>query len=130
MVSAAGSICTLILLWVVVQKESGIPLLLAVTMGVQSTASLLLLSVLIKRKQLKSHGFFTNIRAESHHLIRVGGLFFLLQIGVMVGWGADSLIISSNLGAEQVAVFAIVQRLFQLATQPVNMINALCGGIC
>lgn len=128
LVSAAGSIVTLILLWIVVQKGSGIPLLLAVTMGVQSIASLLLLLTLIKRKQLKIYRFLPNIRDESHHLIRVGGLFFLLQIGVMVGWGADSLIISSSLGAKQVAIFAIVQRLFQLATQPMSMLNAPLWG--
>lgn len=128
LVSAAGSIITLTLLWIVVQKESGIPLLLAVTMGVQSIASLLLLLALIKRRQLKFLRFFSNIRDESHHLIRVGGLFFVLQIGVMVGWAADSLIISSSLGAEQVAVFAIVQRLFQLATQPMSMLNAPLWG--
>lgn len=128
LVSAAGSILTLILLWVATQKESDIPVLLAVTMGVQSVASLLLLLLLIKRNQLNFLRLFLNIREESHHLLRVGGLFFLLQIGVMVGWGADSLIISSNLGAEQVAVFAIVQRLFQLATQPMSMLNAPLWG--
>ena len=42
----------------------------------------------------------------------------------MVGWGADSLIISSTIGVAEVAVFAIVQRLFQFSTQPFQIMNA------
>jgi len=46
-----------------------------------------------------------------------------LQIGTMIGWGADSLIIAGTLGAGQVAVFNIVQRLYQFMTQPLAIIN-------
>jgi O-antigen/teichoic acid export membrane protein len=60
--------------------------------------------------------------------VNVGGLFFILQIGTMVGWGADSLIISSTVGAAQVAVFSIVQRLFQFVTQPLSILNAPLWG--
>ena len=42
----------------------------------------------------------------------------------MVGWGADSLIISSTLGPTEVAVFAIVQRLFQLISAPLAVANS------
>ena len=46
----------------------------------------------------------------------------------MIGWGADSLIISSTLGVAQVAVFSVVQRLFQFATQPLSILNAPLWG--
>lgn len=128
LVSAIGSITTLLVLWVAVRQEYGIPMLLALTMGIQSISSLVLIVFLFKRRQLYFKQLISNIREESPHLIHVGGLFFMLQIGVMVGWGADSLIISSNLGAEQVAIFAIVQRMFQLATQPMSMLNAPLWG--
>lgn len=126
--SAMGSIATLLLLWIAARQESGIPALLGITLGMQSIASLTLIVLLYKRQQFCFLGLLSNIRTESLHLLHVGGLFLLLQIGVMVGWGADSLIISSNLGAEQVAVFAIVQRLFQLASQPMNIMNAPLWG--
>ena len=57
-------------------------------------------------------------------LLKTGGLFFVLQIGTMVGWGADSLIISSTLGAAQVAIYSVAQRLFQLVSLPLSMVNA------
>jgi O-antigen/teichoic acid export membrane protein len=126
--STMGSIVTLLLLWGAVRQESGIPALLAITLGMQSIASLALIVLLYKRGQFGFPGLLSNIHNESPHLLQVGGLFLLLQIGVMVGWGADSLIIASNLGAEQVAVFAIVQRLFQLASQPMNIINSPLWG--
>jgi O-antigen/teichoic acid export membrane protein len=126
--STMGSTITLLLLWIAVRQESGVPALLAITLGMQSIASLALVVLLYKRGQFCFPGILSNIRKESPHLLQVGGLFLLLQIGVMVGWGADSLIIASNLGVEQVAVFAIVQRLFQLAVQPMSIMNAPLWG--
>ena len=52
----------------------------------------------------------------------------MLQIGVMVGWGADSLIISSTLGAASVAVYSITQRLFQLSSMSIGMLHAPLWG--
>jgi len=126
--SIVGSIMTLLALWLAARQESGILVLLAITLGVQAVASLSLIGVLIRRGQFRFSGLVSNVREATQPLLHVGGLFLLLQIGVMVGWGADSLIISSNLGAGQVAVFAVVQRLFQLATQPMNIMNAPLWG--
>jgi len=126
--SLLGSLAMLLALGLAARQESGIPVLLLITLGIQSLASLSLLIVLIKRGQFGFPGLLSNIREETPHLLHIGGLFFLLQLGVMVGWGADSLIISSNLGAEQVAVFAVVQRLFQLVSQPMSIMNAPLWG--
>jgi O-antigen/teichoic acid export membrane protein len=46
----------------------------------------------------------------------------------MAGWGADNVIISSILGVTQVAIFAIVQRLFQFVVQPFSLINGPLWG--
>ena len=54
--------------------------------------------------------------------------FFILQLGAVIGWGADGLIISSVLGVAQVAIFAIVQRLYQFVGQPVALLNAPLWG--
>jgi O-antigen/teichoic acid export membrane protein len=68
------------------------------------------------------------VRQETPGLIRIGGLFFVLQVGTMIGWGADTLIISSALGPAAVAVYSIAQRLFQLVTQPLAMMNSPLWG--
>lgn len=124
LVSAIGSIITLLALLVAVRQDAGIPVLLAITFGIQSVSSLLLFYFLLKRRLFWFASLVSNMRDESRNLLHVGGLFFLLQIGTMIGTGSDTLIISSQLGVIHVAAFAIVQKLFQFATQPMYMMNA------
>ncbi len=126
--TALGSLVACAGLWFAAAAHQGIPVLLTVMLGSQSAAGLLLLGLLVVRKQFTLGGILGFAKLESRHLFRAGGLFFILQIGTMVGWGADSLIISSTLGAAQVAIFSVVQRLFQLATQPLAIMNAPLWG--
>jgi O-antigen/teichoic acid export membrane protein len=97
-------------------------------LGIQSIAGLLLNYLLIKRELFYFRNITSNIKAESSNLFSAGGMFFLLQIGVMISSSADNLIISSQLGAERVATFAIVVKLFQFATQPIGIMNAPLWG--
>ncbi len=128
LVSLVGSAFSLLVLWILTKQEASIPYLLAATLGVQSLSNLALLAILTKRNLFTLKQIFVNIQSEMHHLLHLGGLFFVLQIGTMVGWGADSLIIASYLGAAQVATFAIVQRLFQFVTQPMSIMNTPLWG--
>lgn len=121
--SALGSVFALGALWTGAQAKAGIPVLLAATLGVQSLSTLLLLGLLLKRNLFSLGEINISIQREASGLLRVGGLFFILQVGTMIGWGADALIISSALGTVQVAVYSITQRLFQFVTQPLAMIN-------
>jgi len=123
-----GSLTACAGLWFAAAAHQGIPVLLTVMLGSQSAVGLLLLGLLVVRKQFTLDGIFGFAKLESQHLFRAGGLFFILQIGTMVGWGADSLIISSTLGAAQVAIFSVVQRLFQFVTQPLGVMNAPLWG--
>jgi len=127
-VSLIGSCLSLLFLTIATSQQAGIPYLLAATLGVQSLSNLGLLILLTKRRQFTLRHIVAHTRLEAHHLLHVGGLFFILQIGTMVGWGADSLIIASTLGATQVATFAIAQRLFQFVTQPMSIMNAPLWG--
>jgi O-antigen/teichoic acid export membrane protein len=127
-VSVAGSCISLLALWIATRQEAGIPYLLAATLGIQSLANLGLMLILVRRNLFTTNRIVTHTRTEARQLLNVGGLFFVLQIGTMVGWGADSLIISSTLGAAQVAAFSIVQRLFQFVTQPLSIANAPLWG--
>lgn len=126
--TAVASIAACIGLWFAARAQLGIPALLTIMLGAQSVACLLLLWWLAAHKQFAFKAITHVAKLESRHLFKAGGLFFLLQIGTMIGWGADSLIISSTLGVAQVAVFSVVQRLFQFATQPLSMLNAPLWG--
>ncbi|MDR3371569.1 flippase [Rhodoferax sp.] len=128
LVAAFGSLVACIGLWFAAAAHQGIAVLLTIMLGAQSAAGLILLGFLALRKQFSLRGLPGLLALESRQLFKAGGLFFLLQIGTMVGWGADSLIISSTLGASQVAVFSVVQRLFQFATQPLSILNAPLWG--
>ncbi len=123
LVGFAGSILSLFGLILAVTYEANITYLLLATLGVQLVSNLSLAVILKIRNLIYFDHLFANIKCESVNLFHAGGLFFLLQIGTMIGWGADNLIIASTLGAGQVAIFAIVQRLFQFISQPLSIIN-------
>jgi O-antigen/teichoic acid export membrane protein len=111
-------------LWLAASAHQGISVLLSILMGSQSAVGLILLLVLRVRKQFSLNCIVTHITNEGRQLFKTGGLFFLLQLGTVAGWGADSFIISSTIGVANVGVFVVVQRLFQFATQPFSIINA------
>ena len=122
--ASLGSLVALLALWQFTLQHAGITTLLIISLGTQSLAGLFLLGWLIRKKIFALKGLDKAIRCEYKILLHAGGLFFILQIGCMIGWGADSLIISSTLGAAQVAVYNVTQRLFQFVTLPLAMINS------
>lgn len=124
MVAALGSLTAGIGIWLAATAHADISTLLIVMLGSQSAVSFILFWILIHRKQLCFKNIVHSTKLEIPHLYHTGWLFFVLQIGTMVGWGADSLIISGTLGATQVAVYSITQRLFQFVSQPLALINA------
>ena len=126
--SALGSLMSLGALWLAADAQAGVPVLLAATLGTQSLSILLLLGLLVRRKLFALGEINLAVQQETSVLIRIGGLFFVLQVGTMIGWGADALIISSALGPVSVAAYSIAQRLFQFVTQPLAMMNAPLWG--
>ena len=122
--NAVGSIGAGASLFYVTQQQAGIAQLLMATFGVQTITSLALLPILRRQGYLTLTDIGRAMTSEYRSLLQTSGLFFILQIGVMIGWGADHLIIANALGASQVAIFSITQRLFQFVTQPLGMINA------
>jgi len=123
-----GAIAAAAGLWIAATQRAGIPVLLIVMLGSQISANLLLLAVLSRRNQFRFSRIVPAAWNEVPFLFRTGGVFFVLQIGFMVGWGIDSLIISSVLGAVQVAVYSVAQRLFQFVSQPLAIMNAPLWG--
>lgn len=120
---AVASAVSLVLLYLAARQQAGITTLLAVTAASQAIAAVGLMALLMSRGLFRWRGALASAQQEWRQLLRVGGLFLLLQVGTMVGWGADNLIVSATLGSAEVAVYAVVQRLFMFATMPAAMLN-------
>jgi O-antigen/teichoic acid export membrane protein len=125
---ALGTFASIAGLWMLARQQAGIQWLLMVTLSGQCIVGLLLLAILMRRKLFSLINIFPNIIQESQCLLHASGAYLILQIGCMLGMGADTLIISSTLGAAQVAAYSVTQRLFQFVYQPLTMVNAPLWG--
>jgi O-antigen/teichoic acid export membrane protein len=124
-----GCVISCMLLWFASRAEAGVPTLLLATLGVQSSVPFFLLLILIHRHQFGFKGMIRATRQELPTLLRPAGFFLILQLGFVVGWGADSLIIANAVGTDKVAEYGVAQRLFQLITIPLAVVNAPLWGI-
>lgn len=61
-------------------------------------------------------------RSEINKLARTGGIFFMIQIAVLLVTQTDNLIITHYLGAGHVAPYNVTWRLFMYATMPQMMV--------
>lgn len=121
LVTGALSGVSVMILYALPHWQAGIPVFLLVTYSPHLLTGLVLLPVLMRRGYLAPPGRSTFFSSHAAGLLKAGGLFFVLQIGVMAGWGADSLIISARLGPDAVAVLTVAQRLFLLVSVPLAM---------
>lgn len=55
-------------------------------------------------------------------ITKLGGLFFVLQLVAAISYSADNFIVARTLGAADVAMFSIPQRLFAVIATPVTML--------
>ncbi|QEP43546.1 polysaccharide biosynthesis protein [Ectothiorhodospiraceae bacterium BW-2] len=121
----AGSIISLFLIFWLSSIEAPPSLLLLATYGVQVILSGSLVLYLYYHNLLTAKLFNSaGTKAEMLHLLNTGGLFLVLQVGTMIGWGADALILSSLAGAVAVTQYTIVQRMFQFVSLPLSIMNS------
>jgi len=123
-ISTLGALVACATTWWATELRFGVPSLLMAGFGVQSLAGLVVMPILHRRGWLVFGQMWARMLEERKVLWRIAPLFLVLQIGTMIGWGSDSFLLASFGGASQVAAFAVVQRLFQFASQPVAMLNA------
>jgi O-antigen/teichoic acid export membrane protein len=102
----------------------GIAGFLVASYGIQLSSGLALLLVLRRRFGLTLPRLAEYRIEDVRALVGSGGLFFLLQIGVMIGWDMDSVVLSAFVGPAAVAVYSVVQRMFLLVSGPLSMLNA------
>jgi O-antigen/teichoic acid export membrane protein len=122
--AAVGSVLSIVGLVAATSRQAGVPVLLLVTLGSQVVSSLFLMLVLAKRRQVTLRCLMKTTQIEAGKLLSISMLFLILQLGVMVGWGADTLIVSSTLGVAQVAAYGVTQRLLQFVSIPLSMVNS------
>ena len=116
---AALGLVALIVLYGLTRYESPIHYLLVCLMAPPIVAGFLMATQLANQGVLKIREGLQGFPAGWRKFAGLGGYFFLLQLCATLGWGADTLIISSTLGVAAVAPFVLCQRLFQFASQPV-----------
>jgi O-antigen/teichoic acid export membrane protein len=103
--------------------DGGITAFLAASYGASVLAGLPLILLLARRGLLVAPGTGWLTAADTRALLGSGGLFVVLQIGAVIGAGADSVLVSALLGPGAVATLAVVQRLFLMASIPVQMVS-------
>ena len=122
--SAALATTALILLLIASSRHAGIPVLIAIAYAVPLLAPLAYAAFLFREYVPWGWLGWPALWAGARRLFGLGGLFFLLQLGAVVGWGMDGALTSALLGAASAGTLAIVQRLFQLITYPLAIVNA------
>lgn len=119
-----GAVSSMVALFLVAESQLGVVSLLIATLGVQQAVTFILLLRLKQLSLLACIDGILSFSIEKSTLIKVGGLFFILQLGAIVSTGMDGLLISSTLGSAQVAIYALVQRLYQFVSVPIYVLNA------
>jgi O-antigen/teichoic acid export membrane protein len=110
--------------WLALRNGTSVGLLLAAGLGTQSILIIsMVLSLLARRGLLAVRRLVASMREERNNLLSTGALFLIVQIGTAIGWGSDTLLLAGIAGARDVAAFAVAQRLFLFAFQPVAILN-------
>jgi O-antigen/teichoic acid export membrane protein len=124
MVSSGAAALACPAVWWTAQHSPTIGALLLAGFGTQSFVTIAAIFwILHARSTLNFALAFSGMLHERKALLTSGTFFLFLQIGTMIGWGADSFLLAWIVGASGVAAFAVVQRLFLFASQPVSILN-------
>jgi O-antigen/teichoic acid export membrane protein len=124
LIGAIAALLACPVMWCAVRHAPDVGALLVAGIGTQSLVTLILvMGLLHRRHKLDFRLAFSSMVHERKALLTTSVLFLLLQIGTMIGWGGDSFLLAGIVGASDVAAFAVAQRLFLFASQPVSVLN-------
>jgi O-antigen/teichoic acid export membrane protein len=114
----SGQLLTLVLTFLLILYTHGTLLVLVLVVGGSPVVMLLLSSLYLFKTNLKDFAprfrFIDFKSAKS--LLNVGGAFFLIQIGALVLYETDNIIITRTLGPNEVTVFNIAYKYFSIIT--------------
>lgn len=120
-VGATGNVVSLLALLVVIHFRGSLPwLVFASTFGV------ILATVLNGWLLFRAHPWLIpSLHAyrggSAHKILKLGLMFFVLQVAVALGYTSDNIVITQVMGAAAVAVYAVPQKLFGFLSQLVSM---------
>ncbi len=106
-----------------IHLHRGLPFLVAALAGapVLATALNSFHFFVVSRPDLMPRREFVSRQAISQ-IGKIGGLFFVLQLMVSIGYSSDNIIIARTLGAASVPAYSIPQRMFALISMMVTML--------
>jgi O-antigen/teichoic acid export membrane protein len=122
-----GTLLSLVALLIVIKVQAGLVWLVLAMSGtpVLVWAVCSIYVYFIQRPWLRPRIMHFSI-ATARQLLRVGSLFFILQIAVTLGFFSANMVTTQVLGAARVAEYNIPQRLFGLSYM---MLTMLMGGL-
>jgi O-antigen/teichoic acid export membrane protein len=122
--SAVLSIASLAALYFSPAESLTMPVIVAWVYGLPALAPLVFLPSFWARRLRGYRPRWANTVMHSRQLLRAGSLYLMLQMGYVLGWSIDGSLSSAMLGASSAGLLAVVQRLFQLVTVPLGLLNA------
>lgn len=119
-----GSIFSLAALLLAIHFHAGLAVLLLAFSGAPIVALLLNGAQLFLWEQ---PGLLPNWRSVSlitaRRLLRMGIMFFLLQVSISVAYGSDNIVIARIMGAGAVPAYAVPARLFNIVASLLGMVS-------
>lgn len=118
-----GSVTTLIAVLILIRYKVGLPYLVFALVGLPALAQFsngLFLFFRHKTWLIPRWNYFSF--SSARHILRLGFLFFILQMASAIGFESDGFIIAQFLGAEAVTEYAIPKRLFILASTLLSIV--------
>jgi O-antigen/teichoic acid export membrane protein len=118
-----GSLMSLGGILLAIELEAGLPWLVAVAAGAPVVAMALNGLRLFgwKRPWLRPRWSYVT-RESSRHILRLGFLFFVLQLSVAMAFTSDNIVAGKVLGAEAVTQYAVPFRLFSIVPALLSLI--------
>jgi O-antigen/teichoic acid export membrane protein len=120
-----GSLCALAGVLLVIRLQGGLAWLVLALAGAPLLAALLnSLHFYLRRQPGLRPRLACFTVPDALRLMRMGALFFVLQVTVAVAYTSDSLVIAQLSGAAAVAEYAVPEKLFGLITLVIAMVLA------
>lgn len=120
-----SSCLSLACLYAAARNRLGITPLLLATFGVTTLVPLmLLLPPLWARRYFQPLRLLADARHELRCLLHVGSQYSVVQIGSLLMYGGEPLLVSAIQGPPTLAGLAVAQRLFQIAITPARLLIA------
>lgn len=99
------------------------PVIVTWVYGLPALAPLVFLPAFWRRHVRGLERSWSDAPGHARRLLRAGSLYLLLQLGYVLGWSIDGSLSSAMLGASAAGTLAVAQRLFQLVTVPLSLLN-------